>query len=74
MSKRGPKPLPPERRRSVRVTVAVTEQCSDGLSLYARRHRGELSTVLSKLLERLAQREKELNVYRNRDLGWPIAR
>jgi hypothetical protein len=58
--KRGRKPLPPERRRHVRVTIAVTEECSNGLFLYAQRHREDLSVALSKLLDRLAQREQQM--------------
>lgn len=62
-SRRGRPPLPPERRREVRVTVAVTPHVADGLMAYARRHREPyLSVALAKLLERLARREQELGV------------
>lgn len=62
MSKpRGRPPLPPERRRHVRVTVAVTPQVADAVFIYAQRHRFEsVSAALNKLLERLAAREQEL--------------
>lgn len=71
MSKqRGRPPLPPEQRRHVRVTVAVTEECSNGLFLYAQRHRAELSVALSKLLERLARRERELDATTPITIDW----
>lgn len=62
MSKpRGRPPLPPERRRHVRVTVAVTADVADAVLVYAQRHRFEsVSEALNKLLERLAQREQQL--------------
>jgi hypothetical protein len=61
--KRGRPPLPPERRRNVRITVNVCPDVADGVFLYARRHReASLSEALAKLLERLARREQELGV------------
>jgi hypothetical protein len=57
----------------VRITVAVTDDTADGVFLYAQRRREEISVALSKVLDRLAKREKE-SVYGNRDSGWPIAR
>lgn len=74
MSKRGRPPLPPERRRHVRITIAVTDDVSDGLFIYAQRKREDLSVALSKLLARLAEREHELNVYRNRENGLHASR
>lgn len=72
--KRGRPPLPPERRRHVRVTIAVTDDVSAGLFIYARRKREDLSVALSKLLARLAKREHELSVYRNRENELPLTR
>lgn len=66
MKKLGRPPLPPERRRSVRISVAVTEDVGNGLYDYANRQRMDLSVVLSRLFERLVKREQELGVYRNR--------
>ena len=74
MNKRGRPPLPPERRRHVRVTVAVTADVSDALFIYAQRKREPLSVALGRLLERLAHREQELTVSQNDELGWPLAR
>jgi hypothetical protein len=58
--KRGRPPLPPERRREVRVTIAVTTDVSDALFIYAQRKREPLSVALGKLLARLAHREQQL--------------
>lgn len=74
MSKRGRPPLPPERRRAVRITVAVTADVSDALFLYAQRKREPISVALGRLLERLAHREQELTVSQNIVIGWPLAR
>lgn len=61
MSKRGRPPLPPERRRHVRITVNVTDDVADAVFIYAQRHRVEsVSDAISRLLERLARREQEL--------------
>lgn len=68
------KALPPERRKHVRVTVAVTADVSNALFVYAQRKREPLSVALGRLLERLAQREHELSVSRNSESGWPLAR
>lgn len=58
--KAGRHPMAPERRRSVRVTIAVTTQVADAIFLYAQRKREPVSVALNRLLERLAQREQEL--------------
>lgn len=62
-NRRGRPPLPPERRRAVRVTVAVTADVSDALFLYAQRKREPISVALGRLLERLAEREQQLLVH-----------
>lgn len=64
MSKpRGRPPLPPERRKTVRITVAVTDDVSDAVFIYAQRHRFEsVSEALNQLLERLARREQQLGI------------
>jgi hypothetical protein len=61
VNKRGPKPLPIERRKHARVSVAVTDDVSLWLYRYAQRHRQPLSVAVSNVLERLAARERELN-------------
>ena len=61
--KRGRPPLPPERRKHVRVTVAVTADVADALFIYCQRKREtSLSVALNKLLERLAAREQQLGI------------
>jgi len=59
--KRGPKPLPVERRKHARVTVAVTEDVSALLYIYAQRKRATMSEAIGQLLERLAERERQIN-------------
>lgn len=62
-TKRGRPPLPPDQRRHVRVTVAVTADVADAVDGYAKRHRFEsVSEALNQLLERLARREQELGI------------
>ena len=63
MSKRGRPPLPPEQRRHVRVSIAVTEDVADAVFVYAQRKREPLSAILNRLLERMAERERELTAY-----------
>lgn len=60
MSKPGPKPLPPERRRSVRVVIRVTAEVADGMFLFAGRNRKTLSEITRGYYERLLAREREL--------------
>lgn len=71
-SKRGRPPLPPERRRHVRVTVAVTADVADAMFIYAQRKREPLSTLLSRIFERIA--ERELTAYQKSELIGVIAR
>jgi len=60
-TRRGRPPLPVERRKHVRITIAVTDQVADAMFIYARRKRKpSISEALSDLLERLARREQEL--------------
>jgi len=61
MNKRGRPPLPPERRRHVRITVNVTDTVADWAYLYMRSEREtSLSEALAKLMERLAQRDLDI--------------
>lgn len=72
MSRRGRPPLPPERRRHVRITVAVTDQVADAMFVYAQRKReSSISEALSKLLERLARREQELGIVLDSRISTP---
>lgn len=70
--KRGRKPLPPEQRRCARITVAVTDDVSAAVFIYAQRHRFEsVSEALNQLLERLARREQELGIRLDERVGVP---
>lgn len=73
-TKRGRPPLPPERRRHVRVSVAVTADVADAVFVYAQRKREPLSVILSRLLERMAARERELTAYQKSENSFPLAR
>ena len=53
MRKPGPIPLPPERRRSVRVTVRLTAPVADAMFILAARRRQTISDVTRDLYERL---------------------
>ena len=58
--KRGPKPLPPERRRSVNVVIRVTPDVADGIFLFAGRRRKTLSELTRDYWHRLLVKEREL--------------
>lgn len=60
MSKRGRPPLPPERRRCVRVTVWVRPDVAEGMYAVMGRRREELSRWTSQQFERFLAREREL--------------
>lgn len=77
MSKRGRPPLPADRRRHVRVSVAVRSEVADGMFIYAQKKSEPLSVILNRIFERLVQREKELaelTAYQNTETGWPLRR
>ena len=66
--------LPAERRRSVRVSVAVRTDVADAMFQYAQKRGTPLSAIISRILERIAERETALNAHQNTRTGWPIAR
>jgi hypothetical protein len=72
--KRGRPRLPDSQRRGVRVSIAVTADVADAAFVYARRKREPLSLILGRLLEKLAQRERELSAYQKSESGWPLTR
>ena len=57
--KRGRPPLPPERRRHVRVSVALTADVADAMFVYAKQQREPLSAILSRMLARFTERHAE---------------
>lgn len=72
--KRGRPPLPPERRRHVRVSVAVRADVADAVFVYAEKQDITVSQMVNRLFERLAQRESELTTYQKSDPIGVIAR
>lgn len=58
--KRGRPPLPPEKRRSVKVTVWVRPDVADNMFQAMGRRRDELSRWTSHQFELFLQREREL--------------
>lgn len=57
--KRGRPPLPPERRRHVRLSIAVTEDVADAMFSYAQHERKPLSTIIASVLARFTERHAE---------------
>lgn len=60
MKKRGPKPLPIERRLSVNVVIRVRPELADGIFLFAGRRRKTISDMTRNYWERLLAKEREL--------------
>ncbi len=60
MSKRGRPPLPPEQRKTVAVTVWVTETVHAAVCRVSGRTDKDLSEIGRAYFERLAQRDREL--------------
>ena len=58
MSKRGRPPLPPERRRNVRVVIMVRPEVAEGMFSVMRSRRQELSRWTSEQFERFLARER----------------
>lgn len=60
MKKRGPKPLPPELRRSYKLTVWVRPDVAEGMFAAMSYHGSELSEWAAGQFERWVAREREL--------------
>lgn len=60
MSKRGRPPLPPERRRSVPITIWVRPEVAEGMYRMMGRNHRTLSTWAAGQFERILCREREL--------------
>lgn len=58
--KRGPKPLPPERKLSVVVGIRVPADLADWLFVFSGRNRKTASDLTRNYWERLRAREREL--------------
>lgn len=58
-TKRGPKPLPPDKKLCAVITVRVPATLADELFLLAHRHRTEVSAITRRYYERLILRDRE---------------
>ena len=67
MSKPGPKPLPIELRRHVRVTVRLRPAVADAMFVLAGRRRQTLSEVTRDLYERLLAHHQRIASDNNRE-------
>lgn len=72
--KRGRPPLPPERRRHVRVTVSLSAEVADAMFTISHQKDEPVSHILNRLLERMLARNRELTAYQNTEMGWPVSR
>lgn len=60
MGKRGPKPIPPERRRSVKLTIWVRPDVADNMFAAMGRRHDELSRWTSHQFEMFLDRERKI--------------
>ncbi len=59
--KRGRPPLPPDRRRHVRVTVSVRADVADAMFTYAHAKDTAISALVNRMFERFVERQRTLN-------------
>lgn len=72
--KRGRPPLPPDRRRAVRVTVSVTAEVADAMFIYAHQRDIAISKIVNRMCERFVERQHELNCIPKSEMDASLSR